>query len=97
MLLAALVVIWVRRHRGHPVKTGPWAAFWAGMTATIAANLAVARAYAGHKDRANSAGTTTTYVRADVEEIAAALTALTGEPHPIAPPVRNDEQGHRRG
>ncbi|WP_343960780.1 site-specific integrase [Pseudonocardia alaniniphila] len=43
---------------------------------------AVARAYAGHNDRGNSAGTTTTYFRADVEEIAAALTALTGEPHP---------------
>jgi uncharacterized protein DUF2637 len=43
MLLAALVVIWVRRHRGEHVKTGPWAAFWAGMTATIAANLAAAQ------------------------------------------------------
>jgi hypothetical protein len=43
MLLAALVVIWVRRHRGEPVKAGPWAAFWAGMTATIAANLAAAQ------------------------------------------------------
>jgi hypothetical protein len=38
MLLAALVVIWVRRHRSEPVKAGPWA----GMTATIAANLAAA-------------------------------------------------------
>jgi hypothetical protein len=56
---------------------------------------AVARAYAGHNDRGNNAGTTTTYVRADVEEIAAALTALTGEPHPLAPPVRTDEPGHR--
>jgi hypothetical protein len=43
MLLAALVVIWVRRHRGQHVETGPWAAFWAGMTATIAANLAAAQ------------------------------------------------------
>ncbi len=42
MLLAALVVIWVRRHRSEPVKAGPWAAFWAGMAATIAANLAAA-------------------------------------------------------
>jgi integrase/recombinase XerC len=58
---------------------------------------AVARAYAGHNDRGNNAGNTTTYVRADVEEIAAALTALTGEPHPLAPPVHNDEQGHRHG
>ncbi len=43
MLLAALVVIWVRRHRREHVKAGPWAAFWAGMTATIVANLAAAR------------------------------------------------------
>jgi hypothetical protein len=43
MLLAALVVIWVRRHRHEPVGLGPWAAFWAGMAATIAANLAAAQ------------------------------------------------------
>jgi hypothetical protein len=43
MLLAALVVIWVRRHRNEQVKAGPWAAFWAGMGATIAANLAAAQ------------------------------------------------------
>jgi hypothetical protein len=43
MLLAALVVIWVRRHRSEDVKAGPWAAFWAGMAATMAANLAAAQ------------------------------------------------------
>jgi hypothetical protein len=58
---------------------------------------AVARAYAGHNDRGNSGGTTTTYVRADVEEIAAALTALTGEPHPLTSPACTDEQVHGRG
>jgi len=42
MLLAALVAIWVRRHRREQVRAGPWAAFWAGMAATIAANLAAA-------------------------------------------------------
>jgi len=42
MLLAALVVIWVRRHRGQDVGAGPWAAFIAGMAATIGANLAAA-------------------------------------------------------
>jgi integrase len=57
---------------------------------------AVARAYAGHNDRSNSTGTTTTYVRADVEEVAAALSVLTGEPHPLAPPVRNEGSGRRR-
>jgi site-specific recombinase XerC len=44
---------------------------------------AIARAYAGHTGK-NDAGTTSTYVRADLGEIAAALTALTGEPHPLA-------------
>lgn len=44
---------------------------------------AIARAYAGHHGRGD-AGTTATYVRADVHEVAAALSALTGEPHPLA-------------
>jgi site-specific recombinase XerD len=46
---------------------------------------AVARAYAGHTDSSN-AGTTATYIRADIHEVAAALAALTGEPHPLANP-----------
>ena len=45
---------------------------------------AVARAYAGHADSGSDAGTTTTYVRASIQEVAAALAALTGEPHPLA-------------
>jgi hypothetical protein len=45
---------------------------------------AVARAYAGHTDSAGDAGATSTYVRATVSEVAAALAALTGEPHPLA-------------
>ncbi len=44
---------------------------------------AVARGYAGHSDSGSDAGTTTTYIRASVQEIAAALAALTGEPHPL--------------
>jgi integrase/recombinase XerC len=44
---------------------------------------AVARAYAGHTDHGGDAGTTTTYVRASIQEVAAALAALTGEPHPL--------------
>ncbi|MEU8045672.1 site-specific integrase [Micromonospora echinofusca] len=43
---------------------------------------AVARAFAGHNGRSD-AGTTSTYVRADVYEIARALAALTGESHPL--------------
>ncbi len=45
---------------------------------------AVARAYAGHTDSGSDAGTTTTYIRATIQEVAAALAALTGEPHPLA-------------
>jgi integrase/recombinase XerC len=45
---------------------------------------AVARVYAGHNDSGNDAGTTTTYIRASLQEVAAALAALTGEPHPLA-------------
>jgi len=44
---------------------------------------AVARAFAGHNDRRSNAGTTTTYVRADIYEIAAALSAFTHERHPL--------------
>ena len=44
---------------------------------------AVARAYAGHNGSAD-AGSTKTYVRASVHEVATALSALTGEPHPLA-------------
>jgi integrase len=45
---------------------------------------AIARAYAGHSASGGDAGTTATYVRATVHEVAAALAALTGEPHPLA-------------
>jgi integrase/recombinase XerC len=44
---------------------------------------AIARAYAGHAD-ANPDATTTTYVRATINEVATALAALTGEAHPLA-------------
>ncbi|WP_405161555.1 site-specific integrase [Nocardia sp. NBC_01499] len=45
--------------------------------------FAVARAYAGHAE-GKSDGSTTTYVRASLEEVALALATLTGEPHPLA-------------
>jgi site-specific recombinase XerD len=44
---------------------------------------AVARAYAGHTGK-NDAGTTTTYITADLHEVATALATLTGESHPLA-------------
>ena len=43
---------------------------------------AVARAYAGHTDGGGE-GSTTTYVRASLQEVAAALAGLTGEDHPL--------------
>jgi integrase/recombinase XerC len=52
---------------------------------------AVARAYAGHTGKSD-AGTTTTYVRVDVEEVAEALSGLTGERHPL---VQGGEVGTR--
>jgi hypothetical protein len=42
---------------------------------------AIARAYAGHTDTGSDTGATSTYVRASLPEVAAALAALTGEPH----------------
>ena len=47
---------------------------------------AVAKAYAGHTDGSGGGdtGATATYVRATTREVATALAALTGEPHPLA-------------
>ena len=45
---------------------------------------AIAQAYAGHTDSGSDTGATSTYVRASVHEVATALAALTGEPHPLA-------------
>jgi integrase/recombinase XerC len=53
--------------------------------------FAVAHAYAGHTDgKDDRVSVTATYVRATLTEIATALSALTGEPHPLAQP----EGGH---
>jgi integrase/recombinase XerC len=53
----------------------------------------VALAYAGHAETPNDAGTTARYVKATLEEVATALAALTGEPHPLA--IASDEQKDR--
>ncbi|MGI5185563.1 tyrosine-type recombinase/integrase [Dactylosporangium sp. CA-152071] len=47
-----------------------------------------ARAYAGHTDTTGPA--TTTYIRADLQAVAAALAAMTGQPHPLAQPIDDD-------
>lgn len=41
-----------------------------------------ARAYAGHTDSTGPA--TTTYIKADLHAVAAALSAMTGQQHPLA-------------
>jgi hypothetical protein len=49
--------------------------------------FAIAHAYAGHTDGTGDTGSaTSTYVRATLTEVATALAALTGEPHPLAEP-----------
>ncbi|WP_027344973.1 tyrosine-type recombinase/integrase [Hamadaea tsunoensis] len=42
----------------------------------------IARAYAGHTDSTGPA--TTTYIKGQLAEVAAALSAMTGQPHPLA-------------
>ncbi|HLL66416.1 MAG TPA: site-specific integrase [Micromonosporaceae bacterium] len=54
----------------------------------------VARAYAGH-DGKDDAGTTATYIRADVYEVARALATLTGEPHPLTTPWADEVEPGR--
>jgi integrase len=49
----------------------------------------IARDFAGHTDRKGAS--TTTYIRAAIEETATALSAMTGEHHPLARPAT----GHR--
>jgi integrase/recombinase XerC len=46
--------------------------------------FAVAQAYAGHEDHGRGGRAMATYVRAGLPEVAAALAALPGEPHPLA-------------
>jgi integrase len=45
----------------------------------------VARAFAGHSEKGNGdIGSTAVYTRADIAEVAAAVSTLTGESHPLA-------------
>jgi integrase/recombinase XerC len=80
--------LWVRIGRQLPwVATQQISTHWLRHTTLtwVERNFgyAVACAYAGHTYNAH-AGTTATYVRASLPEIAAALAALTGERHPLA-------------
>ncbi|MEU0528924.1 hypothetical protein [Amycolatopsis tolypomycina] len=55
----------------------------------------IVREYAGHTGKSD-AGTTTTYVRADLHEVGAALAAMTGEPHPLAARRQRDLSSARQ-
>ena len=70
---------WVRRSRSACTGSGTFTLTWVERNF----GYAVARAYAGHTD-SGEAGATSTYVRASLPEVAAALAALSGEPHPLA-------------
>ena len=52
---------------------------------------ATAQAFAGHSSAAtmNTVGTTATYVKASIHDVALALSALTNEPHPLTPQTGN--------
>ena len=81
--------LWVRLGKHLPwVATQGISAHWLRHTILtwVERNFgyAVARAYAGHNDSGGDPGSTATYVRADIQEVAGALAALTGEPHPLA-------------
>jgi hypothetical protein len=81
--------LWTRLGRQLPwVRTQQVSSHWIRHTTLtwVERNFgyAVARAYAGHTDSGSETGATATYVRASLTEVAAALAALTGEPHPLA-------------
>jgi integrase len=87
-----------RRYDGLWVRIGehlPWAAtqgvsaHWLRHTIITwverTFGYSVARAFAGHTEASGEVGSTATYAKAELPEIAAAVAALTGEPHPLAP------------
>jgi integrase/recombinase XerC len=81
--------LWVRTGRELPwVRTQGISTHWLRHTTLtwVERNFgfAVAHAYAGHTD--DKGGVTSTYVKATLSEIATALSALAGEPHPLAKP-----------
>ncbi|MFG3621260.1 tyrosine-type recombinase/integrase [Nocardia sp. NPDC047654] len=55
-------------------------------------SYAVAQKYAGHQSKNN--GTTATYVKAHITEVAAAVAVLTGEAHPLVPAYGTPNRPH---
>jgi integrase/recombinase XerC len=83
--------LWIRIGRHLPwVRTQQISTHWLRHTTLtwVERNFgfAIAHAYAGHTDSGDAGGATSTYVRATLAEVATALAALTGEPHPLAEP-----------
>ena len=83
LLVAALVVIWVRRHRGEAAGWGPWAAFGFGMLATIAANLAAVREPSGRAYAVALFPPVALAVTLELVAMLAARTALRAEAGPV--------------
>jgi integrase len=82
--------LWVRLGRHLPwVATQGISAHWLRHTEITwvepTFGYAVARAFAGHSESGGDVGATANYIKADPDEVAAAVAALTGEPHPLAP------------
>ena len=89
--------LWTRIGRHLPwVRTQQITAHWLRHTTLtwVERNFgyAIARAYAGHSGDIGNVGTTMTYVRATLSETASALSALTGEPHPLVSGVHTPEK-----
>ena len=83
--------LWVRLGKHLPwVNTQQISIHWISHTTLTWVErrfgYAIARAFAGHNSGRDT-GVTATYVRADLQEIAHAVAALTGEPHPLASSV----------
>lgn len=84
--------LWVRIGRELPwVRTQGISTHWIRHTTLtwVERNFgyAIAHLYAGHTDsKAGTISVTSTYVRATLAEVATALSALTGEPHPLVGP-----------
>lgn len=71
--------LWVRLGRYLPwITTLNVSAHW------IRFGFVIAHAYAGHFDEADTKNATMTHVNAAVHDVATALSAHTGEPHPLA-------------
>ena len=93
--------LWVRIGRHLPwVRTQQVSTHWIRHTTLtwVERNFgfAVAHAYAGHTDGTGDTGSaTSTYVRATLTEVATALAALTGEPHPLAEPAGGQAGQHQ--